>query len=117
VENKMNSFDHEALVDYLRRWNRTQPARWQFRSVEELGAEFERDAHFAAVRLANWLGTPDVRLVTAAVATALPASDRFAVALVTRAIVLAADRRRSGRAWALVLGSAAAAALLFAATW
>ncbi len=76
---------------------------------ERLAATLLADLEFQEIRLTDWLGTPDGRLIESAVLALLPPLQRGEVQLVVEAVTLAARKKRQGNetlAALLTLGAA-----------
>ena len=106
----MNQNEIARLQAYLQQWVRYNPG-WQQRSAEDIAAELARDADFSAIRLADWLRTPDGTLTTQIVQTVLPYPYNYGAEVLASAVQIAAcQRTRSERL--RVLGGGIAIALL-----
>jgi hypothetical protein len=85
--------------------------------VERLAIAFLNDTAFQALRLGTWLGTPDGRVIAAAVRQVLPVPYRpyealFVAALTRAAQLQAQGERAKARKWLMSAGGAGAAVVL-----
>jgi hypothetical protein len=89
--------------------------------VERLARAFLEDTTFQALRLGTWLGTPDGRVIAAAVRQVLPSPYRpyeqlFVAALIRAAQLQAQGEKAKAKKWLVgAVGTGAAATLLFVA--
>jgi hypothetical protein len=123
----------DQLAEYLAKFTQSWPRRPELRrvsyrfeqpstvasrhTVEEVTGWLLADAEFKALKLGNWLGTPDGRFFAAAAATLTPAPYGDDLKLLLEALQLAAKQQHEEAISKLVLGTlgAAAVALLIGA--
>ncbi len=101
-----SSAPERELADFLATWTRRRPG-WQFvgtggnrrlRSAEALARDLLDDAEFAEFRVAEWLRTPEGRIVEAAVSQVLPWPGSAEFQLLVEAISLAAKAKAKAKA-------------------
>lgn len=118
----------QALAEYLARftqaWPRQpQPQPWEYgypgyppttiasqHAASEVAGWLLADAEFKALKLGNWLGTPDGKFIAAAVEALAPAPYGDDIALLAEALQLAA-RQQHEEAGAKILAVAALGAI------
>lgn len=84
-----------------------QPSREE--QVQQLAAEFEKEAQLAAVQLVNFLGTPQGQIIAAAVESSIP---QPYAEIVQAALMVVAQKRGAGRQALAGVGAVMAALVL-----
>jgi len=117
--------EQQALTAYLEKftapWPRYQPWGWpayggipSARSAEQVAAELLADAEFRALRLGNWLSTPEGEFVAGAVTSLMPALYAADADVLIKALQLAAQQQQSEARKTILAGVAVGGVLALA---